>query len=309
MKRKKITVVGAGHVGTHTALWAATKELGDIVLIDIIEGVPQGMGLDLFEASPVEGFDCKIIGTNDYKDTEGSDIIIVTAGLPRKPGMTREDLLAKNASIVRSVVEESVKYSPDAIIIIVTNPLDTMAYVAKEASGFAKNRVMGMAGILDSARLRSFIAMELNVSVEDVTAFVMGGHGDEMVPLPRYSTVAGIPITELLPKDRIDALVDRTRKGGGEIVAYLKTGSAYFAPSASAIEMAEAILKDKKRILPCSAFLEGEYGIEGIYLGVPIKIGSNGVEEIIEINLTDEEKNALNRSAAMVKESIESVSI
>lgn len=309
MKRKKITVVGAGHVGTHTALWAATKELGDIVLIDIIEGVPQGMGLDLFEASPVEGFDCRIIGTNDYKDTEGSDIIIVTAGLPRKPGMTREDLLAKNASIVRSVVEESVKYSPDAIIIVVTNPLDTMAYVAKEASGFAKNRVMGMAGILDSARLRSFIAMELNVSVEDVTAFVMGGHGDEMVPLPRYSTVAGIPITELLPKDRIDALVDRTRKGGGEIVAYLKTGSAYFAPSASAIEMAEAILKDKKRILPCSAFLEGEYGIEGIYLGVPIKIGSNGVEEIIEINLTDEEKNALNRSAAMVKESIESVSI
>ncbi|MEE8423309.1 MAG: malate dehydrogenase [Thermodesulfobacteriota bacterium] len=309
MKRKKITVVGSGHVGTHTALWAATKELGDIVLIDIIEGVPQGMGLDLFEASPVEGFDCRIIGTNDYKDTEGSDIIIVTAGLPRKPGMTREDLLAKNASIVRSVVEESVKYSPDAVIIVVTNPLDTMAYVAKEASGFAKNRVMGMAGILDSARLRSFIAMELNVSVEDVTAFVMGGHGDEMVPLPRYSTVAGIPITELLPKDRIDALVDRTRKGGGEIVAYLKTGSAYFAPSASAVEMAEAILKDKKRILPCSAFLEGEYGIDGIYLGVPVKIGSSGVEEIIEINLTDEEKNALNRSAAMVKESIESVNI
>ncbi len=309
MKRKKITVVGSGHVGTHTALWAATKELGDIVLIDIIEGVPQGMGLDLFEASPVEGFDSKIVGTNDYQDTEGSDVIIVTAGLPRKPGMTREDLLAKNASIVRSVVEESVKYSPEAIIIVVTNPLDTMAYVAKEASGFAKNRVLGMAGILDSARLRSFIAMELNVSVEDVTAFVMGGHGDEMVPLPRYSTVAGIPITELLPKDKIDALVDRTRKGGGEIVAYLKTGSAYFAPSASAVEMAEAILKDKKRILPCSAYLEGEYGVDGIYLGVPVKIGSNGVEEIIEINLTDEEKNALNRSAAMVKESIESVNI
>ncbi len=309
MKRKKITVVGSGHVGTHTALWAATKELGDIVLIDIIEGVPQGMGLDLFEASPVEGFDSKIVGTNDYKDTEGSDVIIVTAGLPRKPGMTREDLLAKNASIVRSVVEESVKYSPDAVIIIVTNPLDTMAYVAKEASGFAKNRVLGMAGILDSARLRSFIAMELNVSVEDVTAFVMGGHGDEMVPLPRYSTVAGIPITELLAKERIGALVDRTRKGGGEIVAYLKTGSAYFAPSASAVEMAEAILKDKKRILPCSAYLEGEYGVDGIYLGVPVKIGSNGVEEIIEINLTDEEKNALNRSATMVKESIEKVSI
>ena len=258
MGRNKITVVGSGHVGTHAALWAATKELGDVVLIDIIEGVPQGMGLDLFEASPVESFDSRIIGTNDYKDTEGSDIIIVTAGLPRKPGMTREDLLAKNASIVRSVVEESVKYSPDAFLLIVTNPLDTMAYVAKEASGFAKNRVMGMAGILDSARLRAFIAMELNVSVEDVTAFVMGGHGDEMVPLPRYSTVAGIPITELMSKDRIDALVDRTRKGGGEIVAFLKTGSAYFAPSASVVEMAEAILKDKKRILPCSAFLEGE---------------------------------------------------
>jgi malate dehydrogenase len=305
--RKKITVVGSGHVGTHAALWASTKELGDVVLIDIIEGVPQGMGLDLFEASPVESFDSRIIGTNDYKDTEGSDIIIVTAGLPRKPGMTREDLLAKNASIVKSVVEESVKYSPDAFLIIVTNPLDTMAYVAKEASGFAKNRVMGMAGILDSARLRAFIAMELNVSVEDITAFVMGGHGDEMVPLPRYSTVAGIPITELMSKDRIDALVDRTRKGGGEIVAFLKTGSAYFAPSASAVEMAEAILKDKKRILPCSAFLEGEYGMNGFYLGVPVKLGSNGVEEIIEIDLTDEERDALNRSAEVVQESIKSI--
>jgi malate dehydrogenase len=309
MGRNKITVVGSGHVGTHAALWASTKELGNIVLIDIIEGVPQGLGLDLFEASPVERFDSRIVGTNDYRETEGSDIIIVTAGLPRKPGMSREDLLVKNASIVKSVVEEAVKYSPDAFIIIVTNPLDTMTYIAKEASGFAKNRVMGMAGILDSARLRAFIAMELDVSVEDVTAFVMGGHGDEMVPLPRYSTVAGIPITELMPKERIDSLVDRTRNGGGEIVAFLKTGSAYFAPSASVIEMAEAILKDKKRILPCAAFLEGEYGMDGIYLGVPAKLGAGGVEEIIEIDLTDEEREALNRSAAMVRESIESVSV
>ncbi len=300
MGRKKITIVGAGHVGAHAALWAASKELGDVVLVDIVEGVPQGKALDLMEASPLGGFDAQILGTNDYRDTEGSDIAVITAGLPRKPGMSRSDLVVKNAPIVRNVVDELIRYSPDTFIIIVTNPLDAMAYVAKSVSGFDRKRIMGMAGVLDSARLRAFVAMELDVSVEDVTAFVLGSHGDDMVPIPRYTTVAGVPLAELLPKERIDAIVERTRKGGGEIVSLLKTGSAYFAPSASVIEMVESILKDKKRILPCSVYLEGEYGLNGLFMGVPVKLGAKGVEEIIEFKLSDEEKDALNRCAESV---------
>jgi len=300
-KRNKITIVGAGFVGATAAHWAASKELGDIVLIDIVEGVPQGKGLDLYEASPVEGFNSKIIGTNNYEDTKDSDIVIITAGIPRKPGMSRDDLLETNAKIVKSVTEQIVKYSPDCYIIVVSNPLDAMVYVAKEVSGFPKNRVMGMAGVLDSARMSSFIAEALDVSVEDITAFVLGGHGDTMVPLPRYSTVAGIPITHLLDKETIDKIVERTRNGGAEIVNYLKTGSAFFAPSASVIKMAESILKDQKRIMPCAAYLEGEYGINGYYIGVPVKLGATGVEKIIEIELTDEEKNALNKSYESVK--------
>ena len=309
MGRKKITVVGAGHVGAHCALWAATKELGDVVLVDIADGLPQGVALDLAEAGPVEGFDSNINGTNSYEETAGSDVVIITAGLARKPGMSRDDLLNTNAKIVKGITEQVVKYSPDCIIIMVTNPLDAMVYVAKEVSGFPKNRVVGMAGVLDSARMRTFIAMELGVSVEDVTAFVLGGHGDTMVPLPRYSTVAGIPITELISKDRVEAINERTRKGGGEIVALLKTGSAYYAPSASAVEMAEAIIKDKKRILPCAAYLEGEYGIDGYYMGVPVLLGKGGVEKVIEIELTDEEKTALDHSLDDVKANVEKLAI
>jgi len=309
MPRKKITIVGAGHVGAHAALWAASKELGDIVLVDVVDGVPQGKALDLAEAAPVEGFDTKIVGTNSYEDTAGSDIVIITAGLARKPGMSRDDLLKINADIIKGVTEQIVKYSPECIIIMVTNPLDAMVYEAKKISGFPKNRVLGMAGVLDSARMRAFIAMELDVSVEDVTAFVLGGHGDSMVPLPRYSTVAGIPITELLPADRITAINERTKKGGGEIVALLKTGSAYYAPSASVIEMAEAIIKDKKRVLPCAAYLEGEYGINGYYMGVPVLLGKGGVEKVIEIELTEDEKAALNRSLKDVKENVEKLDL
>ncbi|MBE9503110.1 MAG: malate dehydrogenase [Proteobacteria bacterium] len=309
MGRKKITIVGAGHVGAHAALWAASKELGDIVLVDVVEGIPQGKGLDLAEAAPVEGFDSKIIGTNSYEETADSDIVIITAGLARKPGMSRDDLLKINADIIKSVTEQIVKYSPHCIIIMVTNPLDAMVYEAKKISGFPKNRVIGMAGVLDSARMRTFIAMELGVSVEDVTAFVLGGHGDTMVPLPRYSAVAGIPITELMSEDRIEAINERTRKGGGEIVGLLKTGSAYYAPSASAVEMAEAILKDKKRVLPCAAYLEGEYGIDGYYMGVPVLLGEKGVEKVIEINLTDAEKVALNHSLDDVKKNVEKLDI
>ena len=300
-KRKKITIVGAGFVGATAAHWAASKELGDIVLIDIVEGIPQGKGLDLYEASPVEGFDSKVIGTNNYEETKDSDIVVITAGIPRKPGMSRDDLLNTNAKIVKSVTEEIVKYSPDCYIIVVSNPLDAMVYVAKEVSGFPKNRVMGMAGVLDSARMAAFIAEALDVSVEDINAFVMGGHGDTMVPLPRYSTVSGIPITDLLEKEIIDKIVERTRNGGAEIVNYLKTGSAFFAPSASVIKMVESILKDKKRIMPCAAYLEGEYGINGYFIGVPVKLGANGVEEVIEINLTDDEKSALYKSYDSVK--------
>ncbi len=309
MGRKKITIVGAGNVGATSAHWAAEKELGDIVLVDIVEGMPQGKALDLMEARPVEGFDVTITGTNGYEKTADSDLVIITSGLPRKPGMSREDLLQKNKEIVSSVTKSVVAKSPDSIIIIVSNPLDTMSYVAKVVSGFPKHRVMGMAGILDSARFKVFIAMELNVSVEDIQAMVLGGHGDSMVPLPGNASIGGIPLTQLLSKERIDAIVARTRKAGGEIVALLKTGSAYYSPSASAIQMAEAILKDKKRILPCCAYLEGEYGLNDIYFGVPVKLGSNGIEQIIEVSLTEEEKELVLQSGKAVKESISSLNL
>jgi malate dehydrogenase len=299
---KKVTVVGAGHVGATAAQRLAEKELCDVVLVDIIEGVPQGKALDLSEAAPVEKHDAHLSGVNSYEDTAGSDIVIITAGIPRKPGMSRDDLISTNAGIMKSVTEQIVKYSPNTILIIVSNPLDAMCHVAFDASGFPKERVMGMAGVLDSARFRAFIAMELDVSVENTHAFVLGGHGDTMVPLPRYSTVAGIPITELMPADRIEAIVDRTRNGGAEIVGLLKTGSAYYAPASAAVEMAESILKDKKKILPCAVYLQGEYGLQDLFIGVPVKLGSTGIEEIVEIQLTDEEKAALNKSAAAVQE-------
>jgi len=304
MGRKKITIVGAGNVGATAAHWAAEKELGDIILVDIIEGMPQGKALDLMESRPVEGFDVTITGSNGYEETADSDLVIITSGLPRKPGMSREDLLQKNKEIVTSVTKSVVAHSPQCTIIVVSNPLDTMSYLAKAVSGFPKNRVVGMAGILDSARFRVFIAMELKVSVEDTQAFVLGGHGDSMVPLPRYSSVGGIPLTQLLPQEKIDEIVARTRKAGGEIVALLKTGSAYYSPSASVIQMAEAILKDKKRILPCCAFLEGEYGLNDIYFGVPVKLGSDGVEQVLEVSLTEEEKALVQQSGKAVKESI-----
>jgi malate dehydrogenase len=307
--RKKITVIGAGHVGEHVAMGCAMKQLGDVVLIDILEGIPQGKALDLFEASPVEKFDSMSVGTNDYADTAGSDVVVMTAGLARKPGMSRDDLRDKNAAIVKSCIEQVVATSPDAILVLVSNPLDVMCYVAKEASGFAKERVVGMAGILDTARFKSFIGMELGVSVESVAALVLGGHGDAMVPLPRLATVGGIPLPELVPQDRIDAIVERTAKGGGEIVGLLKTGSAYYAPALSAVEMVESILLDKKKILPCAAYLEGEYGIEGTYVGVPVLLGSNGVEKVFEISLDDAEIEALRTSAAGVKEQQEKLSL
>ncbi len=302
--RKKVSIVGAGNVGATAAHWIASKELADVVLIDIMEGVPQGKALDLLQAMPVEKRDSTILGTNDYADTANSDIVVITAGIPRKPGMSRDDLLNTNYKIMQDVVGKVVKYSPNCIIIVVSNPLDAMAQAAFKLSGFSRNRVLGMAGVLDSARFRTFIAQELNVSVENVTAFVLGGHGDTMVPLARYSTVAGIPITELIEKTKLDALIERTRNGGAEIVKYLKTGSAYYAPSASAVEMVEAILKDKKKIVPCAVHLEGEYGIKGLYVGVPAKLGANGLEQIIEIKLTAEEQAALNKSADSVKELI-----
>jgi malate dehydrogenase len=300
--RNKVTVVGAGNVGATTAQRVADAEIADVVMIDILEGVPQGKGLDMMEACPVSGSDVNVIGTNDYKDTAGSDIVVITAGLPRKAGMSRDDLLKKNYEIVKAVTEQAVKNSPDAILIVVSNPLDAMVQTAYKVSGFPKERVMGMAGVLDSARMRTFIAMELEVSVDNIHAFVLGGHGDDMVPLPRYSTVAGIPLPDLLAEDKIEAIVNRTRKGGGEIVSYLKTGSAYYAPSASILEMVDAILKDKKKILPTAAYLEGEYGINGLFMGVPCKLGSKGVEEIIEIHLTNDERTALQKSAASVQE-------
>jgi malate dehydrogenase len=299
---KKATVIGAGHVGATTAQRLAEKELCDVVLIDIIEGVPQGKALDLTEAAPIEKHDAHLTGANAYDASANSDIVIITAGIPRKPGMSRDDLISTNAGIVKTVTQQIAALSPDSILIIVSNPLDAMCHVTHEASGFPKERVIGMAGVLDSARFRAFISMELNVSVENTHAFVLGGHGDTMVPLPRYSTVAGIPITELLPEDRIDALVDRTRNGGAEIVGLLKTGSAYYAPASAAVEMAESILKDKKKILPCAVYLEGEYGINDLFIGVPVKLGAGGAEEIIEITLTADEKTALQNSAAAVQE-------
>ncbi len=302
MARKKVTVVGAGNVGATTAHRLADKELCDVVLVDIIEGMPQGKALDLAESGPVEGYDCKLVGTNGYRETANSDIVVITSGIARKPGMSRDDLLNTNAGIVGSVTQEIVKHSPNCIIIVVSNPLDAMSQVAFKKSGFPKNRVIGMAGVLDSARMRTFLAEALNVSVENVTAFVLGGHGDTMVPLPRYSTCAGIPVTELLPKEVIDQIVTRTANGGAEIVSLLKTGSAYYAPSAATVEMVEAILKDKKKILPCAAYLEGEYGINGLYVGVPVKLGANGIEEIIQINLTTDERAALQKSAGAVQE-------
>jgi malate dehydrogenase len=300
--RNKVSIVGSGNVGATTAHWIASKELADVVLIDIIEGVPQGKGLDLLEAMPIEKKDSFILGTQDYKDTANSDIVVITAGVPRKPGMSRDDLLNINHKIMKDVVGQVVQYSPNCILIIVSNPLDAMAQAAYKLCGFSRNRVIGMAGVLDSARFRAFIAMELKVSVENVTAFVLGGHGDTMVPLPRYSTVAGIPITELMDRATVERLVQRTRDGGAEIVKYLKTGSAYYAPSAAVTEMLEAILKDKKKILPCAAYLEGEYGLRGLFVGVPCKLGTRGIEQIIEIKLTPDEKAALEKSAGAVKE-------
>lgn len=306
----KISVIGAGHVGATAAQRIAEKELcKDVVLVDIVEGMPQGKGLDMWESAPVEGFDSRVIGSNKYEDTAGSAVTIITAGLARRPGMSRDDLLAKNTEIISEVVKNVAKHSPDGIIIMVTNPLDVMAYVALKVSGFPSERVMGMAGILDTARFRSFVALELNVSVRDIQAMVLGGHGDTMVPLPRYATVAGIPLPDLLPKDKIDAIVERTRKGGGEIVGLLKEGSAYYAPSAAVTEMAEAIIKDNKRILPCAAWLSGEYGLKDLYMGVPVKLGENGIEEILEVKLNDEEKQALNTSAEHVRGNLSKVSL
>jgi malate dehydrogenase len=304
--RKKVTVVGGGFVGSTTAQRIVDHELADVVLTDVLEGPPAGKALDMLESATITRSDSRVIGittaSNDYRETANSDIVVVTAGFPRKPGMSRDDLLRANYDVIKGVVEQVVKLSPSAILIMVTNPLDAMVQAAYRVSGFSKNRVMGMAGVLDSARMSAFIAQELNVSVDNVHSFVLGGHGDDMVPLPRYSTVAGIPLPELLPKEKIDAIVDRTRKGGAEIVNLLKTGSAYYAPSAAVFEMVEAILKDKKKILPCAAYLEGEYGIKGLYVGVPVKLGARGVEQVIEIKLTPEENAALQKSAASVRE-------
>jgi len=303
--RNKITVVGAGNVGANCALRIAEKDLADVVLVDVVEGVPQGKGLDLLESGPVQGYDVAITGANDYAPTADSDIVIITAGFPRKPGMSRDDLLMANYEIVRSATEEAVKFSPNSILILVTNPLDAMAHAALWVSKFNKERVVGMAGVLDSARFRTFIAQELGVSVDNVTAVVLGGHGDTMVPVVRLSNVSGIPLTELMDQAAIDRIVDRTRNGGAEIVKYLKTGSAYYAPSAAAVEMAESILRDKKKVLPCAAYLEGEYGINGLFVGVPCKLGARGIEKIYELKLTAEEQAGLQKSAAAVQELVD----
>jgi malate dehydrogenase len=307
--RTKISVVGAGNVGATVAQLIAYKELGDVVMVDIVEGLPQGKALDLLEAGPVEGYDAQVTGANHYEATANSHIVVITAGIARKPGMSRSDLINTNANIVRAVTEQVVKYSPEAYLIVVSNPLDAMVHLAKHVSGFPKNRVVGQAGVLDSTRFRTFIAQELQVSVEDTQAFVLGGHGDTMVPLPRYSTVAGIPITHLLPKETIDRLVQRTRDGGGEIVNLLKSGSAFYAPGASVVQMVEAIVKDKKRVLPCTAYLEGEYGLHNIYFGVPVKLGAGGVEQIIEIELMAEERAALQASAKEVEDTIKQLNL
>lgn len=309
MARKKITVVGAGNVGATTAHRLADRELGDVVLVDVIPDLPQGKALDLAESMPVVGKDARLIGSNGYAETANSDIVVITAGIARKPGMSRDDLISTNTNIVRSVTQEVARYSPNCILIIVSNPLDAMTYVAYKVSGFPKHRVIGMAGVLDAARMRCFLAEALDVSVEDVTAFVLGGHGDTMVPLPRYSTCAGIPIPDLLDQETIDKIVKRTANGGAEIVALLKSGSAYYAPSAAAVEMVESILKDKKKILPCCVLLEGEYGVNGLFVGVPVKLGERGIVKIIEINLTVDERAALQRSAAAVQELIHVVKL
>ena len=305
--RKKITVVGAGFVGSTCAHWAAAKELGDVVLVDINDGAAKGKALDLYEASPVEHFDSRITGTADYKDTAGSDVVIITAGIPRKPGMSRDDLLATNAKIMKDVCKGLREHSPQAVVIVVSNPLDAMAYVAMKELDFPRERVIGMAGVLDSARFRSFIAEELKCSVKDVQAFVLGGHGDTMVPMPRHCSVGGVPLLEILPKERVDALVKRTREGGAEIVGLLKTGSAYYAPSASAVQMAEAILRDQGRILPCAAFLQGEYGVKNLFIGVVCKLGGKGLEKVYEIKLNEEERAGLNNSVKAVQELVDAL--
>jgi malate dehydrogenase len=303
--RRKVTVIGAGNVGATTAQQIIETGLADVVLVDIVDGLPQGKALDLAEAAPVIGYDVRILGTNDYADTANSKVIVVTSGIPRKPGMSRDDLIATNASIVGGVVKQAAAVSPHAIIIVVTNPLDAMCHIAMRASGFPKGRVIGMAGVLDSARFRSFIAEELEVSVRDVRAFVLGGHGDTMVPLPRYSTVGGVPITELMTAERIEQLVDRTRNGGAEVVALLKTGSAFYAPAASVVEMVESILRDRRRVLPCAAYLDGEYGVKGLFVGVPVVLGNGGIERILEITLTPDEQAAFDKSAAAVRELVD----
>lgn len=304
----KITVVGAGHVGATTSQRLAEKELArEIVLVDVIEGVPQGTGLDQWESGPIEGFDSRVVGANDYGLVAGSELVVVTAGVARKPGMSREDLAQTNADIVKSVSEEIVRVASGAIVLVVSNPLDVMCWVAKEVTGFPRERVLGMAGVLDTARYRTFLAEALDVSVEDIQAMVLGGHGDTMVPLVSYTTVAGVPVTQLLDRGRLDAIVERTRNGGAEIVSYLKTGSAYYAPSAAVVQMVEAIVKDKKRLLPCAAWLDGEYGLEGLYLGVPCKLGAGGLVEIVEVELTPDEEAALRRSADVVRETMRAV--
>jgi malate dehydrogenase len=307
--RSKVTVVGAGNVGASAAQRIVEKHLADVVLIDVVEGIPEGKALDLWESAPVEGYDCRLRGTRDYADTAGSDLVVITAGLARKPGMSRDDLLMKNYEIVKGTTEQVIRHSPDAILVVVTNPLDVMAQTALRVSGLPKQRVVGMAGVLDSARFRSFIAEELNVSVTNVHAMVLGGHGDTMVPLPRFATVSGIPITELMTPAVIERLVDRTRNGGAEIVAHLKTGSAYYAPSAAIVEMVDSILRDRMKVLPCAAYLEGEYDLRGLFVGVPVKLGRKGVEQVLEIPLTDAEKKALHESARSVRELVEKLKI
>nr|1UXH_A Chain A, MALATE DEHYDROGENASE [Chloroflexus aurantiacus]1UXH_B Chain B, MALATE DEHYDROGENASE [Chloroflexus aurantiacus]1UXK_A Chain A, MALATE DEHYDROGENASE [Chloroflexus aurantiacus]1UXK_C Chain C, MALATE DEHYDROGENASE [Chloroflexus aurantiacus] len=305
--RKKISIIGAGFVGSTTAHWLAAKELGDIVLLDIVEGVPQGKALDLYEASPIEGFDVRVTGTNNYADTANSDVIVVTSGAPRKPGMSREDLIKVNADITRACISQAAPLSPNAVIIMVNNPLDAMTYLAAEVSGFPKERVIGQAGVLDAARYRTFIAMEAGVSVQDVQAMLMGGHGDEMVPLPRFSTISGIPVSEFIAPDRLAQIVERTRKGGGEIVNLLKTGSAYYAPAAATAQMVEAVLKDKKRVMPVAAYLTGQYGLNDIYFGVPVILGAGGVEKILELPLNEEEMALLNASAKAVRATLDTL--
>ena len=306
---RKVSVIGSGNVGATAARSMADKELADVVVLDILDGVPQGKGLDMLEACPVEGSDARVLGTNDYADTADSDVVVITAGLARKPGMSRDDLLTKNCAIIRSVTEQVVRHSPNCIIIPVTNPLDAMCQVVHRVSGFPRERVVGMAGVLDSARMRTFIAQALDVSVENTHAFVLGGHGDTMVPLPRYSTVAGVPITELMDQAAIDAIVQRTAGGGAEIIKLLGTGSAFYAPGSAVVEMVEAILKDKKKILPCAAFLQGEYGVRDLFVGVPVKLGARGIEQIVEIALTDDEQAALDKSAAAVRELVQVIGV